>query len=219
LAVSVVGMSPNRWIELTERNPEHSSWYIERFRSKAAAGEDLDGEARLVDAMVARGSRVLDAGCGPGRVGGHLARAGHEVVGVDIDPVLIAAAEHDHPGPTWLVADLAELDLRSMGIEEGFDLVVCAGNVMTFLDPDTRQPVLERLAAHLRDGGRIVTGFGSGRDYSFAEFFDDVDQVGLVAEVLLSSWDLRPFRTESDFLVAVLSHAARTRHQGASLSR
>ncbi len=203
-------MSLNRWIELTERNPEHSSWYVERFRSMAAAGDDLGGEARFIDAMVARRSRVLDAGCGPGRVGGHLARVGHQVVGVDIDPVLIAAAEHDHPGPTWLVADLAELDLKAMGVDEGFDVVVCAGNVMPFLDPHTRQLVLDRLTAHLRAGGRIVTGFGSGRDYTFAEFLEDVEQVGLIAEVLLSTWDLRPFTTESDFLVAVLSRRAST---------
>ncbi len=198
-------MSPNRWIELTERNPEHSSWYIERFRAMAASGDDLAGEARFVDAMVARRSRVLDAGCGPGRVGGHLARAGHEVVGVDIDPVLIAAAEHDHPGPTWLVADLSELDLEAMGTAEGFDVAVCAGNVMTFLDPGTRQLVLRRLAVHLRTGGRIVTGFGAGRDYSFAEFFDDVERAGLVAGVQFSTWDLRPFTEQSDFLVAVLT--------------
>jgi SAM-dependent methyltransferase len=148
---------------------------------------------------------VLDAGCGPGRVGSHLDRAGHDVVGVDIDPVLIAAAEHDHPGPTWLVADLAELDLPSMGIGDAFDVVVCAGNVLTFLDPNTRRPVLERLAAHLQPGGRIVTGFGSGRDYTFDAFFDDVTQVGLVADLSLASWDLRPFTADSDFLVAVLS--------------
>jgi SAM-dependent methyltransferase len=171
----------------------------------AAAGDDLGGEARFVDAMIPRRARVLDAGCGPGRVGSRLARAGHDVVGVDIDPVLIAAAEHDHPGATWLVADLAELDLPSMGIADAFDVVVCAGNVLPFLDPNTRRPVLERLAAHLNPGGRIVTGFGSGRDYSFAEFFDDVAQVRLVADLSLASWDLRPFSTESDFLVAVLS--------------
>ncbi len=203
-------MAPNRWIELTERNPGHSSWYVERFRSMAAAGDDLGGEARFIDAMLRRHSRVLDAGCGPGRVGSHLKRAGHEVVGVDIDPVLITAAEHDHPGPTWLVADLAELDLTAMGIEDGFDVVVCAGNVMTFLDPDTRQRVLHRLATHLHVGGRIVTGFGSGHDYSFAEFFADIEHVGLVTEVLFSTWDLRPFTTESDFLVAVLSQVAST---------
>jgi SAM-dependent methyltransferase len=201
-------MATNRWIELIERNPGHSSWYVERFRSMAAAGDDLDGEARFIDAMIPRRARVLDAGCGPGRVGSHLARAGHDVVGVDIDPVLIAAAEDDHPGPTWLVADLAGLDLPSMGIADAFDVVVCAGNVLTFLDPDTRRPVLEHLTAHLQPDGRIVTGFGSGRDYSFAEFFDDVERVGLVPDLLLASWDLRPFTTDSDFLVAVLSSTA-----------
>jgi SAM-dependent methyltransferase len=203
--VSVNPVSRNRWIELTQQNPDHSTWYVERFRSMAAAGDDLAGEARFIDAMAQRRSRVLDAGCGPGRVGSQLAAAGHDVVGVDIDPVLISAAEHDHRGPTWLVADLAELDLPAAGIVEGFDIIMCAGNVMTFLDPATRKPVLDRLARHLRSGGRIVTGFGSGRDYSFDEFFVDVEQVGLTPELLLSTWDLRPFTRDADFLVAVLS--------------
>ena len=195
----------NRWIELTEQNPDHSTWYVERFRSMAAAGDDLAGEARFIDAMAQRGSRVLDAGCGPGDVGGQLATAGHDVVGVDIDPVLISAAEHDHPGPTWLVADLAELDLPAVGTADGFDIIVCAGNVLTFLDPATRRPVLDRLARHLRSGGRIVTGFGAGRDYSFDEFFDDIEQAGITPDLLLSSWDMRPFARDADFLVAVLS--------------
>ena len=198
-------VSRNRWIELTEQNPDHSTWYVERFRPMSAAGDDLAGEARFIDAMAARRSRVLDAGCGPGRVGSQLATAGHDVVGVDIDPVLISAAEHDHPGPVWLVADLAELDLPATGKADGFDIIVCAGNVMTFLDPATRRPVLDRLARHLRPGGRIVTGFGAGRDYSFDEIFDDVEQVGLTPDLLLSTWDLRPFTRDADFLVAVLS--------------
>ena len=189
---------------IVEAAAGHSQWYIERFRALARAGEDLVGEARLIDAMASRGARILDAGCGPGRVGGYLAAAGHDVVGVDVDPALIAAAEQDHPGPRWLVGDLAELDLPARGIPEPFDLIVSAGNVMTFVAPSTRGQVLSRLRAHLADNGRAVIGFGAGRDYEFGQFFQDASQAGLTPELLLSTWDLRLFTDKSDFLVAVL---------------
>jgi SAM-dependent methyltransferase len=201
---------PSGWQRITQTNPDHSRWYVERFRTMAARGADLAGEARLVDAMVPRGARILDAGCGPGRVGAALAAVGHEVVGVDVDPVLIAAAEEDHPGPTWLVGDLAELDLPARGITEGFDAIVCAGNVMTFLAPSTRRDVLHRFAAHLRPGGRAAVGFGAGRGYSFEDFLADAGAVGLAPDVLLSAWDLRSFGQDSDFLVALLGRAGET---------
>jgi len=192
------------WMQKVAADPGHSQWYIERFRALASAGEDLVGEARLIDAMAARGARILDAGCGPGRVGGYLAAAGHDVVGVDVDPALIAAAEEDHPGPRWLVGDLAELDLPARGIPEPFDLIVSAGNVMTFVAPSTRVQVLARLRAHLADDGRAVIGFGAGRDYEFGQFFQDASQAGLTPDLLLSTWDMRVFTDKSDFLVAVL---------------
>ena len=195
------------WMQKVAANPEHSHWYVERFRSMARAGEDLAGEARFVDAMVPRGARILDAGCGPGRLGGYLAAAGHHVVGVDVDPVLIAAAEQDHPGPRYLVGDLAELDLPARGIAEPFDVIVMAGNVMAFLAPTTRGRVLSRLRAHLGRDGRAVIGFGAGRDYAFGQFLDDAAAAGLAPDLLLSTWDLRPFCDDSDFLVAVLRPA------------
>lgn len=193
------------WVDITDENPGHSDWYIERFRAMAEAGDDLAGEARLVDAMVARGSRILDAGCGPGRVGGALFQVGHTVVGVDVDPVLIAAAEKDHPGPTWLVGDLAELDLAAQGTAGGFDVIVAAGNVMTFLAPSTRQAVLEGLRSHVDSDGRIVMGFGAGRGYEFDDFYADAQAVGLTVDTTLSTWDLRPWNESSDYLVAILS--------------
>jgi SAM-dependent methyltransferase len=191
----------NGWLKLLAEKPGHSRWYVERFRTMARNGDDLAGEARLIDAMVPRGARILDAGCGGGRVGGHLAAAGHEVVGIDLDPELIAAAREDYPGPTFLVGDLAELDLPG----RTFHVVVCAGNVMTFAAPGTRVEILRRMRTHLAEGGRAVIGFGAGRDYEFGTFLADAATAGLTPDVLLSTWDLRPFTDDADFLVAVLS--------------
>ncbi|MGH3096302.1 MAG: class I SAM-dependent methyltransferase [Streptosporangiales bacterium] len=198
----------SHWMRKVEADPGHSTWYIERFRAMAADGADLGGEARAVDAMVSRGAHILDAGCGPGRVGGALARLGHAVVGVDVDPALIGAARQDYPEVRWLVGDLAVLDLPAERVAEKFDAVVCAGNVMPFLAPSTRSAVLARLLAHLRSGGRAVFGFGAGRGYDFNQFLSDARGAGWEPDLLLSTWDLRPLRDDSDFLVAILRRAA-----------
>jgi SAM-dependent methyltransferase len=195
------------WMRLVEQDPGHSHAYVARFRRLAEEGADLAGEARLVDAMLPRSSRVLDAGCGFGRVGGFLARVGHEVVGVDIDPALIAVAREDHPEAHWIVGDLAELDLPSLGVTEPVDAVVCAGNVMTFLAPSIRGQVLRRFRCHLRPDGRAVIGFAAGRGYDFAEFLADARSAGLVPDLLLSTWHLHPFTASSNFLVAILRPA------------
>src|SRR5690625_7383941 len=102
------------WPGLTD--PEHAKWYISRFRNKAEIGEDLAGEARLVDAMVERKSRILDAGCGTGRNGGYLAAQGHTVVGVDIDPQLIAAAREVISEVRWNTGVLVLLDLAAESV-------------------------------------------------------------------------------------------------------
>ncbi len=187
-----------RWF--THTKDGHSEWYVERFRTLAREGADLEGEARLVDAMVDRGSRVLDAGCGTGRLAGALHRRGHRVTAVDADPTLIAAAQEDHPGPRYEVADLAQLDLA----DEPFDLVVSAGNVMVFLAPGTEGRVLERLRAHTRPGGRIVIGFRREAHYPYAQFNVDLRDAGLSLEHRFSTWGLDPFTPESDFAVNVM---------------
>lgn len=197
-----VSPEPSKWTQIVAANPEHSKWYIERFRQMEANGNDLGGEARMIDSMVNRSASILDAGCGPGRVGGRLHAMGHRVVGVDVDPALIAAAEQDHPGPRWLVGDLAELELGQQ-----FDAIVCAGNVMGFLAPSTRGEVLRRFGTHLAPQGRAAIGFGGGRGYDFAEFFADLETAGLKLELPLCSWDLRPFVADSTFIVAICTKA------------
>ncbi|HVU92487.1 MAG TPA: methyltransferase domain-containing protein [Jatrophihabitans sp.] len=191
-----------RWF--TAHGEGHAQWYIERFRTMAAEGADLAGEARFVDAMLARRARVLDAGCGPGRISGALHARGHTVVGVDVDPALIEAAEHDHPGPRYVVADLADLTLD----EEPFDAAVLAGNVLVFVTPGSEQQVLERVAAHVRPDGVVITGFHTNRDYRLADFDRDWAAAGLVLEHRFATWDLRPWREDADWAVTVLRRPA-----------
>lgn len=197
--------TPPRWF--TDTKDGHSQWYIERFRAMAADGADLVGEARLVDAMLARGSRVLDAGCGPGRVGGYLHAVGHTVVGVDVDPELIAAAEEDHPGPRWIVADLAELDLVPLDEPEPFDAAVVAGNVMAFVAVGTETTVLARLRSHLRPDGFAAVGFHTDR-YDLGDFDRHLADAGFVLEQRFATWDLRPWRPDADFAVSILRNPA-----------
>lgn len=189
-------MTTPRWF--TETDADHSTWYRDRFRELAAEGADLEGEARFVDALAAPSSRVLDAGCGAGRLGGALHRRGHGVVGVDADEVLVAEARDVHPGPRWLVGDLAELDLG-----ETFDVVVSAGNVMVFLAPGTEGRVVQRLASHVAVDGALVLGFRLDRHYALADLDADLDRVGFAVEQRFATWDLRPWTPSSDFAVTV----------------
>jgi SAM-dependent methyltransferase len=190
-----------RWV--TDNAPGHSQRYIERFRQMAAQGKDLAGEARLVDAMIGRGSRVLDAGCGPGRVGADLAARGHTVVGVDADPELIAAAREDHPGSAWLVADLSELYLATQGEPDPFDAAVLAGNVMPYVAPGTEPVVLARVAAHVHADAIVVIGFSVDRGYPLSALDAHAEAAGLSLESRFATWDLRPFAPGGDYAVSV----------------
>lgn len=194
------------WPGLSDR--EHSNWYVERFRTMAASGQDLHGEARLVDALAPRQARLLDAGCGPGRHGGYLADAGHQVVGVDVDPVLIEAARQDHPGATWVVADLATLDLAAAGEPESFDGAYIVGNVMDFVTPEHRGAVVERVAAHLRPDGFLLIGGRTQAGFSVDDLDRALPAAGLVLEQRFATFDLRPWQDDSPFCVSVLRRPA-----------
>lgn len=186
-----------RWFE--EWSPEQRAAYATRFASLAAAGHDVDGEARLVDAMADRGSRILDAGCGTGRVAAYLAAHGHEVLGIDLDPTLVTAGREQHPG-----LPLLELDLLAVTPALGsFDLVVSAGNVLVYLEPGTEREVLAALASVLRPGGRAVFGFATDRAWSVADLDADASAVGWSFEARYATWQLDPFTPESDWAVSV----------------
>lgn len=153
----------NRWEQLT--GGTSGEQYAARFAELAQRGHDVHGEARLCATLVPPGSRVLDAGCGTGRVLIQLARLGYDGVGVDRDASMLAVARRSAPELTWLQADLAGLDASAAGAGAGFDLVVAAGNVFPLLAPGTEGAVAAALAGTLRPGGVLVAGFGLDEEH------------------------------------------------------
>lgn len=193
----------HHWLDRITEDPQHSVWYAQRWRDMVAAGADINGEARLIDAMAPRNARIFDAGSGTGRVGGYLIDAGHSVVGVDIDQYLVNIAKEEHPKGEWFVGELASFDLPEVA-ETNFDIIVSCGNVMSLIRVEDRVQTLQRFLSYLAEDGRAVLGFAAGRGYEFEDFFADAVTAGFDIVAKYSTWDLRPFKDDGDFLVAVL---------------
>jgi SAM-dependent methyltransferase len=167
--------------------------YDGRWQSLSAAGQNIHGEADLVEALLREsgGSRVLDAGCGTGRVAIELAARGFSVTGVDADAEMLAIARDKAPDLTWITADLADL---GGSVDPRFDLVVLAGNVMIFLDPGTEERVLRGLAARLSPGALLVAGFQLRPDRLTIDEYDRLaTAAGLESVARWSTWTRDPF--------------------------
>jgi SAM-dependent methyltransferase len=185
----------SRWLQ--ETGGTRGASYEQQFRDLAASGVDVHGEAAFVERLVPPGGRVLDAGCGTGRVARELARRGYDVVGVDSDASMLEVARTEAPELRWVGADLATLELP-----ERFDAVVLAGNVVVFLAPGTEAEVVRRCAAHLAPGGAVVSGWRTDR-MSRAEYDALAAAAGLEPVDRFSTWDGDPWRDDADWCVAV----------------
>ena len=189
--------------------------YGRRFADLVARGEDVDGEARLADALLPRGARVLDAGAGMGRVTAALRAHGHEVTGVDPDLALVDQAERTYPGIGLLPLDILALSSEALA-EHGrpgeFDLVVSVGNVFILLAEGTERRALGTLRGLLAPGGRLLVGFhltggpAGSRAYPPEEFVLDVEAAGLRVDLRAGGYDLRP--PDAEYAVWLLSDAS-----------
>lgn len=185
----------SRWLQ--ETGGDGGAAYDERFRALAASGRDVHGEAAYVAALVPAGSRVLDAGCGTGRVGIELARRGYDVVGVDSDASMLAVARRTAPELSWRLEDLAALAQAP-----SYDLVVAAGNVMIFLAPGTGPEVVRRLAGALRPGGLLVSGWGTA-ELAVQEYDGWAAAAGLEPVARHATWQGEPLTDDAHWCVAV----------------
>lgn len=200
--------TPTRWEQTDHRG------YGEKFAALHASGQDIEGEARLADTMAPRGARILDAGCGMGRVGGTLRARGHEAYGVDLDRALLDQAGDTYPDLPTVLSRIDDLDadlLAAQGFPTSFDLVVCVGNVMILGEPGSEQLVLTRMRDLLAPGGRLIVGFHTdgtpphSRVYSTGEFDADVSAAGLRVDARFGTYELHPYDPTGNYAVSLLS--------------
>lgn len=94
------------------------------------------------------GGKVLDLGCGTGRVALHLAKRGHSVTGLDLDAELVAAFNERAPEAAHAVAG----DARDFALEDEFGAVLAPMQLLQLLDnADERLACMRCVVAHMAD--------------------------------------------------------------------
>jgi SAM-dependent methyltransferase len=108
--------------------------------------------AFLAGQLAAPARRVLDIGCGTGHYCGRFAAAGHTVVGIDLDPEMIAAAR-----ARYSLARFECLDMRDVGrLNQTFDFAFCIGNTLAHLPQADLPTFLAALRPRLEPHARWV---------------------------------------------------------------
>lgn len=100
------------------------------------------------DLLPAPGGRVLEVGCGEGRVCRALRERGHDVTGLDAAPTLVAAAREADPGGEYVVGTA-----EALPFDDGLLDVVLAYN--SLMDVDDMPLTVAEAARVLRPGGRF----------------------------------------------------------------
>lgn len=97
--------------------------------------------------------RVLELGCGAGRLTGYLCALGATVTAIDVSPAMVEHCRRAYPDASFAVGDIADLS----GYGDGaFDAVVAAYNVLDVFGHEERLRVLGEIRRLLAPGGLLV---------------------------------------------------------------
>jgi len=147
------------------------SWKPDVYEKNARYVSDL-GEAVMALLNPQPRERILDLGCGDGRLTKRIAEHGCDVVGIDSSPELVAAALE-------LGLNVEEKDAYEMGYRDEFDAVFSNAALHWMKDADR---VVGKVYQALRRGGRFVGEFGGHKNC-------ETIQVALVAELERRGYD------------------------------
>ncbi len=138
--------------------------YRNRYLYWFASTVPFAGQWRVWQRLVLprlRGTRVLEIGCGPGKLLADMVRAGYTCAAVDRSPQMVAAARDElrRQGLDGSEAPVTQADVQHLPfLGESFDTVVSTFPTEYIYEPAT----LREVARVLRPGGRLIVVLGAG---------------------------------------------------------
>ena len=138
--------------------------YIELFgTSQQVHADDL---AFIGRHLARRPGPVLDLGCGPGHITGHLRSLGVDARGIDLVPEFIAHARAAHPGVEFELGSMESIDVADHSVAG-----ILAWYSLIHLPPPELDGVLAEVRRAMAPGGTLVLGLVDATDA------DDADEV------------------------------------------
>jgi SAM-dependent methyltransferase len=100
------------------------------------------------------GARLLDVGCGYGRLAIEFARVGYDVTGLDTSlPLMFLAAEA--ATAAGVEVNFMHQDMREMSFDNEFDGVYCVMTSFGYFDDETNRDVVGRMHRAVKPGGKL----------------------------------------------------------------
>ena len=180
--------------------------YAGKMRRLVENGTDLEVDARFVNMLARRNSRILDIGCGIGSAVSALRRSGHQAFGIDPTRAVLDVAA-DLYGTDWYrqlgVEEISHERLCEEGLPDRYEVVLMAGNVPAFLSNDVLQEAFRTTCRLLVGGGLFVLGTTVGARGGPEAQDKAAGSAGLTLLNRFSNWHLGPFDKESGWSVSV----------------
>ncbi|MFJ8578311.1 class I SAM-dependent methyltransferase [Micromonospora sp. NPDC093277] len=133
--------------------------YIELFGSSQQV--HVDDLAFIERHLSNRSGTVLDLGCGPGHITGHLRSLGVDAQGIDLVPEFIAHARTAHPNGKYQLGSMETLDVADHSVAG-----ILAWYSLIHLPPEDLGGVLAEFRRAVAPDGALVVGFFDGDEVS-----------------------------------------------------
>jgi SAM-dependent methyltransferase len=123
---------------------------VEQYTGRTLRPPEVMMLVRYRDAL---GGRVIELGCGGGRLSGYLNAIARDFHGLDISPLMVAHCRSLYPGGSFELGDLRELSRYETST---FDVVFASFNVIDVLDDAERRQVLAQIHRMLGPDGLLM---------------------------------------------------------------